>query len=410
MPNKASTKLILKNGIALVGPELRETPFGSLAVSGDKIVGLSEASPSDSDGVVFDVGGAYVLPGLVDAHVHFDLAAQPAAYERWTDPNAALVRSLTCLHNGLVALRSGITAVRDLGSVDRLVIDYARRVEQGTLIGPRIAAAGRPITITGGHCAQYGRTASGPDDAREAVREQVGAGARVIKVMATGGISTPGHPDAAQFTLEELTAAVNEAHNFGLQVAAHAHAAAGIRMALEAGVDTIEHAGFADEATLEMIKQYGRTLVPTVSALNNIADGAGIPADTVHKSLQARETYRANTAKAIDAGVRIAAGTDAGTALNPLGGLVDELEMYCQRGMSVVEAIRSATVNAGPLVQSQVGTIEVGFRADLLVVASDPRQDLAALRQPLAVIARGRRVPQSWLTETIDELAEVVAG
>jgi imidazolonepropionase-like amidohydrolase len=410
VPEKPSRKLILKDGIALAGPELRETPFRALTLLGDDILEFANGRVDELDAFVLDLKGAYVLPGLVDAHVHFDLAAEPAAYTRWTDPRAALVRSLTCLHNGLVALKSGITSARDLGSVDPLVIDYASRVQRGVLTGPRIVAAGKPITITGGHCAQYGRTASGPIDAREAVREQVAMGARVIKVMASGGISTPGDPGSPQFTLEELTAAVQEAHKFGLQVAAHAHAAAGIRIALEAGVDTIEHAGFADEATLDMIKQYGRTLVPTVSALNNIAHGVGIPAATVDKSLEARETYRANTAKAIDTGVHIAAGTDAGTALNPIGGLIDELDMYCERGMSTVEAIRSATVNAGPLVEANVGTIEVGQRADLLVVPTDPRQDLAVLREPLEVIARGRRISQSWMNETIEEIAEAVTG
>lgn len=407
MAHSEVRNLILKDGIALVGAELRATPFQTMTLSGDEIVGFSDSREDDSGAVVLDLDGAYVLPGLVDAHVHFDLAAAPAAYTRWTE--TGLVRSLTCLHNGLVALKAGITSVRDLGSVDSFVIDYASHVERGLLTGPRITAAGRPITITGGHCAQYGRTASGPVDVREAVREQIGAGARVIKIMATGGISTPGDPRSPQFTLEEMTAAVEEAHKFGLKVAAHAHAAAGILLALEADVDTIEHAGFADEATLDMIKQRNKTLVPTVSALNNIADGFGIPAETVDKSVRAREEYRASTGKAIKSGVRIAAGTDAGTALNPIGGLLGELEMYVERGMTPVDAIRSATVHAGPLVAANLGVIETGYRADLVVVPSDPRESLAALRDPSTVIARGRRVPQSWVNETLEEIAGVVA-
>ncbi len=408
MPRSAGRKLILRDGIALAGAELRAMPFRTLTLLGDEIGGVSDSREDDSDAGVLNLHGAYVLPGLVDAHVHLDLAAKPAAYTQWIE--SGLVRSLTCLHNGLVALRSGITAARDLGSVDSFVIDYASHVERGLLTGPRIAAAGRPITITGGHCAQYGRTASGAVDVREAVREQIGAGARVIKIMATGGISTPGDPGRPQFTLEEMAAAVEEAHNFGLQVAAHAHSAAGIMLALAADVDTIEHAGLADEATLDMIKQQGKTLVPTVSALNNIADGLGIPAQTVHKSLRAREPYRASTAKAIQNGVRIAAGTDAGTALNPIGGLIDELEMYVECGMNAVDAIRSATVYAGPLVTENLGIIQAGYRADLVVVASDPRENLTALREPLNVIARGRVVSRSWVIETLEEIAGVVAG
>ncbi len=408
MPEAGRRKLILSDGIALAGPELRETPFRTLTLAGDSIVGFSGRPEDDSNAVVLDLNGAYVLPGLVDAHVHFDLSAAPAAYRRWAEPR--LVRSLTCLHNGLVALKSGITSARDLGSVDSLVIEYASHVDRGALRGPRITAAGRPITITGGHCAQYGRTASGPVDVREAVREQVGAGARVIKIMATGGISTPGDPRSPQFTLEEITAAVEEAHKSGLQVAAHAHASAGITLALAANVDTIEHAAFADQETLDAIKRVGKTVVPTVSALNNISDGLGIPAETVSKSLRARDIYRSSTAAAIRSGVRVAAGTDAGTALNPIGGLLDELQMYVQFGMSAFESVRSATVYAGPLVASKLGIIEVGYKADLVVVASDPREDVTALRHPLVVIAQGRQVPLPWVNETVEEIVGVVAG
>lgn len=405
--------VVLTNGIALTGSGLREMPFRTLRLVDGAIAELSDRVEDDSvipTAEVHDIGGAYVVPGLVDAHVHFDLAAQPAAYVRWADPDAGLTRALTCLHNGLVALRSGITAVRDLGCVDRLVIDYATQVTDGLLLGPRIIAAGRPITITGGHCSQYGRTASGAVDVREAVREQIAVGARVIKIMATGGISTPGNPGTSQFTAEELHAAVEEAHKFGLQVAAHAHAADGIKMALQAGVDTIEHAGFADQASLEMIKSCGATLVPTVTALNNIAHGVGIPPATVRKSLAARETYRMNTAKAINAGVHIAAGTDAGTALNPIGGLLDELVMYTERGMTPIDALRSATVHAGPLVEAKLGRIDVGYKADLLVVADDPRSNLSTLRAPKAVLARGRLVPLPWVEETIDRLRDVVTA
>jgi imidazolonepropionase-like amidohydrolase len=358
---------------------------------------------------VLDVDGGFVVPGLIDAHVHLDLAAQPS-YARWADPRATFVRSLTCLHNGLLALSRGITSVRDLGSVDSVVLDYARHVEDGSLTGPRVRAAGKPITITGGHCAQYGRTASGPLDVREAVREQVELGAHVIKIMASGGISTPGDPGIPQFTLDEMHAAVDEAHRFGRQVAAHAHAARAITLALEAGVDSIEHAAFADQGALESLLRYDRTLVPTVSALNEIAEGVGIPAQTVAKSLAARETYRRNTAAAIAAGVKIASGTDAGTAFNPIGGLVDELEMYAKRGMTACEALRAATVHAGPLIGPEVGRIQPGWRADLLVLPGDPRADLSVLRRPSAVISRGRVLSVAGLKDSVVELASAVAS
>ncbi|HTF48061.1 MAG TPA: amidohydrolase family protein [Pseudonocardia sp.] len=394
---------VLKNGVALVGPELTERPFRTLALRGDSI-GEFDVQAGET---VVDLGGAYVIPGLVDCHVHFDLAAHPLAYVHWD--RSGFVRSITCLHNGLLALRAGITAVRDLGSVDHLVLEYAAHVRAGTVTGPRVAAAGRPITITGGHCAQYGLVADGPVAVRTAVRAQIAGGAPVVKLMATGGISTPGNPGVPGLNLDEMTAAVEEAHKLGARVAAHAHSPAGIVAALTAGVDTIEHAAFADDDALELIKSTGATLVPTVSALNNIAPGVGIPDDTVEKSLAARETYRASTARAIGAGVRIAAGTDAGTAFNPIGGLVDELEMYCAAGMSAFEAVRAATVRAGAVVGGQVGMIAAGYRADLLVLADDPRTDIAALRKPSRVIARGKVLNRAWLDDTLEEYAGVLA-
>jgi imidazolonepropionase-like amidohydrolase len=400
--------VVLTNGTALTGASLQESPFGALVLHGDTIEEIT-TEPRDGRGdTVVDVGGGFVVPGLIDAHVHLDLAAQPS-YARWSDPRAVFIRSLTCLHNGLLALSRGITSIRDLGSVDSVVLDYARHTEDGSLTGPRIRAAGRPITITGGHCAEYGRTASGPLDVREAVREQVELGAHVIKIMASGGISTPGDPSIPQFTLDEMHAAVDEAHRFGRQVAAHAHAARAITLALEAGVDSIEHAAFADQEALESLLRHDRTLVPTVSALNEIAEGAGIPAQTVAKSLAARETYRRNTAAAIAAGVKIASGTDAGTAFNPIGGLAGELQMYCERGMTAQEALRAATVHAGPLIGPEVGRIEPGWRADLLLLPADPRADISVLRRPSAVISRGRVLSVASLEASLAELAGAVA-
>jgi len=232
----------------------------------------------------------------------------------------------------------------------------------------------------------------------------------VIKVMATGGISTPGNPGASQLTFEEMTAAVGEAHQHGLSVAAHAHTSAGIRTALEAGVDTIEHAALVDDLGLQLLLKHDATLVPTVSALNNIAPGLGIPEATVRKSLAARDQYRDSTRRAITAGVRIAAGTDAGTALNPIGGLVDELVMYCEAGMSAADALRAATVTAGDVVGSALGVLDVGRPADVIVVTDDPRSSVEALRSPVHVVSRGRLVPMAWIEETLDELATVVTA
>ncbi|GAB3881339.1 metal-dependent hydrolase family protein [Terrabacter terrigena] len=398
-----SDDLVLSNGVALVGEALDARPFQRMLVR-DGRVATFDGEGGDSSAPTLDLQGQFVLPGLIDCHVHFDLAAAPAAYDHWT--KGPLVRSLTCLHNGLLALSRGITAVRDLGCADHLVLEYAAQVDSGVLLGPRVVAAGRPITVTGGHFCRYARVADGATEVRKAVREQVGAGAKVIKLMATGGISTPGDPHASQLTVDEMTAAVEEAHQRGVPVAAHAHSPAGVRNALAAGVDTIEHAAFIDDAALEALSRSRATLVPTVSALNNIGGGLGIPEATVEKSLSARGTYRQSTQRAIRAGVRIAAGTDAGTALNPIGGLVDELAMYCDAGMTPVEALQSATSRAGAVLGDGLGVLDLGSPADMVIVKRDPRRDLDALREPAYVVSRGRLVPMPWVQEALRQLSE----
>jgi imidazolonepropionase-like amidohydrolase len=393
---------VVRNGVALIGPELTEHPFRTLSLTGDTI---GEFDTADGDGGV-DLGGAYLVPGLADCHVHFDLAAHAMPYTHWD--RSGFVRSVTCLHNGLLALRAGITSIRDLGSVDHLVLEYGRHVKAGAITGPRVAAAGRPITPPGGHAARHALVADGPDAVRAAVLAQLAGGAPVIKLMATGGISTPGDPAAQGLGQAEMTVAVEEAHRHGASVAAHAHSPTGIIAALRAGVDTIEHGAYVDDESIELLISTGRTLVPTVSALNPIAPGLGIPADTVTKSIAAREIFRASVGRAVKAGVHIAAGTDAGTAFNPIGGLVDELDLYIAGGMTDFDALVSATVSTGPVLGEQVGMIAPGYRADLIVVETDPRADIAALRRPARVFARGREIDLAWLDDTLTEYAGVL--
>ncbi|HEY3751087.1 MAG TPA: amidohydrolase family protein [Pseudonocardiaceae bacterium] len=393
---------VVRNGVALIGPELTERPFRTLTLVDDTI---GEFDTADADGGL-DLAGAYLVPGLSDLHVHFDLAAHALPYTHWE--RSGFVRSVTCLHNGLLALRAGITSIRDLGSTDHLVLEYARHVAAGEISGPRVAAAGQPITPPGGHASQFALVADGPDEVRAAVLAQLAGGASVIKLMATGGISTPGDPAAQGLGQAEMTVAVEEAHRHGASVAAHAHSPAGIIAALRAGVDTIEHGAYVDDEAIDLMLSLGRTLVPTVSALNPIAPGLGIPEDTVAKSIAAREIFRASVGRAVRAGVHIAAGTDAGTAFNPIGGLADELDLYVAGGMTAYDALRSATVSAGPVLGLQVGMIAPGYRADLIVVESDPRADVDALRKPVRVVARGRALDMAWLDDTLAEYEGVL--
>jgi imidazolonepropionase-like amidohydrolase len=385
----AAETLVLRNGIALAGERLEEREFGSLVITGGVIEEITPPGSAPPAGRQVDLAGRYVMPGLIDAHVHFDLVAGIKPYAHWDEH--PLRRSLGLARNGLTALRYGITTVRDLGCADDTVIEYARLTAAGQLLGPAVIAAGRWVCMTGGHGWEYGRQADGEAEVRKAVREQIRAGAGVIKLMATGGLSTPGSPHAAELTVAELSAGVDEAHKAGLRVAAHAHAAAGIRAALAAGTDSIEHGAFLGDAELADMRRRDTFLVPTVVAVENVRPGSGIDPDVVRKTEAAREVFQASIASAIAAGVRIAAGTDAGTALNPVGpSLLGEIGLYARLGASNTDALLAATVTAGQLVGDGRGIIEPGHPADLLVLPRSPVADLGVLREISAVIARGR--------------------
>jgi imidazolonepropionase-like amidohydrolase len=382
-------RLVLRNGVALVGPDLRETAFRALVVSDGLIAEISpSATPPDSH-VELDLAGKFLIPGLIDAHVHLDLLAELHPYEHWHRP--AFERSLGLAGNGLTALRHGITTVRDLGCADDAVIQYGRLADQGRLLGPRVIAAGRWVCMTGGHGWEYGREADGDAEVRKAVREQIRAGAGVVKLMATGGLSTPGSPHSAELTEAELAAGVDEAHKAGLRVAAHAHSAQGIRAALAAGVDSIEHGAFMGDEELAEMRRRGTFLVPTAVAVEPVRPGSGIDPDVIAKTEAARDEFHANTAVALRSGVKVVAGTDAGTALNPVGPtLLAELKLYARLGADNLAALTAATVQAGALVGGDLGVIDVGRPADLLILNRNPLTDLDALSEIAGVVSRGR--------------------
>ena len=381
--------LVLRNGTALAGPGLEVTPFGTLTVADGVIAEITRSGPASDGPGVLDLSGKYVLPGLIDAHVHLDLIAETTPYAHWRRP--ALERALGLVGNGFTALWHGITTLRDLGCVDHAVIQYARLADSGRVLGPRVIAAGRWVCMTGGHGWEYGREADGADEVRKAVREQVRAGAGVIKLMATGGLSAPGSPHAAELTVQEMAAGADEAHKAGLSVAAHAHSPAGIRAALAAGVDSIEHGAFMTGGELAEMSRRGTFLVPTAVAVEDVRPGSGIDPDVVAKTEAAREQFYASTAAALASGITVAAGTDAGTALNPVGPtLLKELQLYSRFGADNRTVLAAATVNAGRLVGQDLGVIEAGRPADMIILDRNPLDDLGALADVAGVISRGR--------------------
>ncbi len=350
-------------------------------------------APSDK---TLRLDGLTLLPGLINCHVHLCFGGE-------ADPGTAMVKEafaatvIKATMRARQTVEAGVTTVRDLGGRDYAELSVRDAVRSGTIPGPRVLCAGKGICITGGHGWQLiGREADGPDEVRKAVREQLRAGADVIKIFATGGVMTPGvDPNSAQLTLDEVAAAIEEARKAGRRTAAHAQGSDGIANCLQGGITTIEHGIFLTEALCRRMARDGVALVPTLIAPHAIVEGgvaAGIPEFAVRKSLAVRERHSESFQMALRLGVPIAAGTDAGTPLNPHGSLVPELELMVKGGLAPLAAIVSATATAARVLglEAETGRIAPGLAADLLAVAGNPAERIQALDDVRLVLAAGR--------------------
>jgi imidazolonepropionase-like amidohydrolase len=324
-----------------------------------------------------DGRGLTLLPGLMDCHVHLCLGAEPDVVDAITKetPSLTLLKSS---RSARLTLEAGFTTVRDVGSRDHSIFSLKHAIDAGLVPGPRIVGAGLVICMIGGHARFIGQEIEGVQQVRAAVRAQISAGASVIKVIASGGVLTPGtSPDQAQMTVEELQAAVEEAQRAGRKVAAHAHGSSGMKNAVRAGVHSIEHATLMDKEAATMMKQQGVFMVPTLSALATTAAcrlGCGVP-DSVRDKAKALTKHHAMSFRnALRDGIQIAMGTDAGTPFNFHGENAQELERMVAFGMSPMQAILASTSAAARLIgiQGRVGTIEKGKLADLLLFDGNP--------------------------------------
>ncbi|MGD1067413.1 MAG: amidohydrolase family protein [Vulcanimicrobiaceae bacterium] len=336
---------------------------------------------------------ACVVPGLINAHAHLEANGEPDL-QSLVVLRTALDRTLYAAQNARLALQAGVTTVRDLGAADGTAIAVRDAVERGEHPGPTIVPAGRAICMTGGHGFFMGREADGPWDARKAVREQRKSGATCIKLIATGGVLTKGAvPGQDQLSEEEMRAAVHEAHTHGLRVAAHAIGTSGIKNALRAGVDSIEHGHLLDDEALALFAERGAALVPTLAAVTCIVENAAggtMPDFVVRKAEALVAQAAANITRAWRAGVRITGGSDAGTPFNYHQNYAYELElMVRQLGMTPLQALHAATENGGALLGVDAGVLAPNRPADLLVLARDVTDDVRALRDPLVVVKAG---------------------
>jgi imidazolonepropionase-like amidohydrolase len=351
-------------------------------VEGSRIVRMApEAEFEGFAGRRVETRGATLLPGLIDCHVHLVFGAEP---NPWTALNALRPGqvAIKALDNAVASLKGGITSLRDCGGKD--YIEFAARdaCNEGRFLGPTIRAAGRMVCMTGGHGNPMGRVADGVDEVVKAVREQIHAGADLIKIMATGGVLTAGvSPEDAHYSFEEISAGIREGHRFHRHCASHAQGAEGILNAVRGGVDSIEHGIFMDEECIEEMLARGTTLVPTLMALAIITEVPDkVPAYMVEKCLRMTERHRQAFRDFHAAGGRIAMGTDAGTPFNLHGENAQELRYMADLGMTPAEVLRASTLNGAELMRlADRGRLEEGCAADLLLVRGDPERDIAAV-------------------------------
>lgn len=392
-PPKTNVTLVIKNGVVdSVQPGLDFKP--ALAAADDPLEEI-------------DLRAAFVLPGLIDCHVHLgneftaDIIARTV---RETDGDI----TVNTLLNARKTIDAGFTTVRDLGGTPAAIFAVRDAINRGALVGPRIIAAGKAISITGGHGdptnglredlggipGPENGVGDGPDECAKAVRHQIKLGADVIKLTATGGVLSQSSAGLAQhFSDAELQSIVHAAHAMGRKVAAHAHGTDGINAALRAGVDSIEHGSYQTEESIGLFKSTKAWYVPTLLAGATVVANAQIPGFyprmVVEKALTAGPVMQETFRKAHAAGVRIAFGTDTG--VSPHGQNAREFALMVKAGMSPADCIVAATVSAAECcaLDKQVGTLKPGMKADLIAVGADPLKDITELERVRFVMKDG---------------------
>ncbi len=377
-----------------------------ILVEGGRIqkVGPAADVQIPSDAKVVDLSNRTVLPGLIDCHTHLTFSPFLGAYRALSEsvPREALLGA----RNARVTLGAGFTTVRNVGASGYSDVALRDAINAGDVPGPRMLVSGPPIGITGGHAdenllaPEFHYSADGVADGVPAVmakvRENIKYGADVIKFMATGGVLSEGdNPALEQYSPEEMRAIIETAHRLGRKVATHAHGALGIRDAVLAGVDSVEHGSFINEEGIQLMKQHGTYLVPTLYLMDWFMENyqkMGLTENMIAKARVVMPAARENVGHAIREGVKIAFGTDA--AVYPHGLNAHEFPVMVKLGMTPLAAIQAATVNAADLLgwSDRVGAIEPGKYADLIAVDGDPLQDVSLLEHVDFVMKGGETV------------------
>lgn len=385
------------------------TQGGTVVVDGEKIVSIGGTAPANAK--VIDLGDATLLPGFIDAHTHLDGQFEKDYYKAFYEGMLRFPteQAHTAALYAKRTLEAGFTTVRNVGASDWQDIGLRNAINKGVIPGPRILTAGHSIGSTGGHCDQspfppdiiapvgpIEGVCNGPDECRTAVRDQMKWGADVIKICASGGVLSEADPvDVPQLTPAELDAIMSEAHAWKRKVAAHAHGDLAAKLAIEAGVDSIEHGSFLTEATLKLMKQKGVYLVPTRMAVYWVnKEAETYPPKIQEKARAAAAAHGTMLKMALKLGVPIAFGTDAGVF--PHGMNAHEFALLVEQGMAPEAALLAGTRESAKLlgVDAEVGTLEAGKMADVVAVRGNVLKDIAVTEKPVFVMKHGAVVVQ----------------
>jgi len=349
-----------------------------------------------TDEPVLAANGKYVTPGLIDCHVHlcYEGGPNPQVMAKKSDVQLAIEAAA----HARATLLAGITTARDCGGRGFVETQVRNAIRAGIIEGPRLFTSGHPIVKKGGHMSYYARQATGPEDCASAAKEQIGMEVDWLKVVATGGITSPNvDPKVAELTEEMIRAVVEEGRRAGRPVAAHAHGGDGIRNALAAGVRSLEHGTFLDESMLGTMLREKTFLVPTLVATRAMIDAGtakGVPEFAVRKASEIDPIRRKAFAEAVKRGVAIAMGTDAGTPFNIHGENPKEVALMVEAGMTPMQALEASTTTAAKLlgIDAEVGLVEPGYRADVLLVGRNPVDYPEAFRTDLAAVVQAGRI------------------
>ena len=409
LANFAGATTIIHVGTLIDG--VSDTPKDSVSiiVEGERIARIVKGFVEEDTATVIDLKQSTLMPGFIDMHVHLDGELDPpGSYSEQFYMNSADI-ALRSTHYAALTLKAGFTTVRDLGTSDIDAISALRdAINQGLVVGPRIFMAGKSLATTGGHADPTNGIRSdlrhdpgpkdgvlnGPDEAYKAVRQRYKDGSDMVKLTVTGGVlSLAKSGDNPQFTDRELEAVVAAAKDYGFKVAVHAHGAEGMKRAIKAGVDSVEHGTYMDEEAMALMIEQGTWYVPTISAGKWVAELAQqegkLPAVVKPKAATVGPQIQDTFARAYAAGVKIAFGTDAG--VSPHGQNAKEFQFMVEAGMPPMAAIQSATRDAAILLGEieNLGTIEAGKYADFVAVDGDPLADIAILMTPSFVMKGG---------------------